>query len=85
MGRLFTTTDLTRPRRLSAIAVAAWFIAAVVAGRAGIFDNPRAPPFALLGFVLVPMLGFGTAYLPHGRSATMSARPAGVHGQSLQM
>ena len=59
----FTTTDLTRPRRLSAIAVGAWFIAAAVAGRAGTFDNPGGPPFALLGFILVPMVGFGAAYL----------------------
>ena len=57
------TTDLALPRRLSAIALAAWLMAALVAGRAGVFDRPGRPPFELLGFVVLPMAGFGTAYL----------------------
>ena len=56
------TTDLALPRRLSATAVAAWLIAALVAGGAGVFDRPGRPPFELLGFVVVPMAAFGTAY-----------------------
>jgi hypothetical protein len=50
-------------RTSSAIVLAAWFIAALTAGLAGVFDRPGRPPFELLAFVVLPMAGFFTAYV----------------------
>ena len=66
------TTDVARPRRLAMIGLATWFIAAVVAGRAGIFEGSDRPPLGLLGFVLLPIASFATAYLASGAFRTFT-------------
>lgn len=68
----FTTTDLARPRRLAVIGLTTWFIAAVGAGRAGIFEGSDRPPLGLLGFVLLPIASFATAYLASGAFRTFT-------------
>jgi hypothetical protein len=50
------------PRRLTFLAVGAWFAAAVVAGALGMVNRPGEPPFVLAGLLLVPIAGFVLAY-----------------------
>jgi len=50
-------------RRLTILAVGAWFVAALVAGALGVVNQPGRPPLALAGFLGVPIVGFGLAYL----------------------
>jgi hypothetical protein len=50
-------------RRLTILAVGAWFVAAFVAGALGVVNEPGRPPLALAGFLGVPILGFVLAYL----------------------
>jgi len=66
------TTDVAPPRRLTMIGLATWFIAAVVAGRAGIFEGSDRPPLELLGFVVLPIASFATAYLASGAFRTFT-------------
>lgn len=59
------TLDDTRigfARTLGVLSVLAWFAAACLAGLRGLVDQTGRPPFALLGFVAVPILGFVAAY-----------------------
>jgi hypothetical protein len=67
------TPELALPKRLSAIALAAWFIAAFTAGAAGLLDRPGRPPFELLVFVVLPIGGFGTAYFASRRFRAFTA------------
>ena len=49
-------------RRLTILAVIAWFAAAVAAGASGMVSVPGRPPLALAGFLAIPIAGFVTAY-----------------------
>jgi hypothetical protein len=48
--------------RLTILAVAAWLVAASVAGALGIVNEPGRPPLVLAGFLTLPILGFVAAY-----------------------
>jgi len=50
-------------RTLTVLAVVAWFVAAFVAGLRDVVNQPGRPPLILLGFVVIPILGFLAAYL----------------------
>jgi len=54
---------ITRARRLTVLAVVAWFTAAFLAGALGIVNEPGRPPLVLASFLVIPILGFVTAYL----------------------
>jgi hypothetical protein len=54
--------DIAHARSLTALAVAGWFAAAVIAGLSGWVNQPGRPPLALLGFIVVPIAGFIAAY-----------------------
>jgi len=56
------TVPVAVARILSILAVLGWFAAAYLAGLAGIVNQSGQPPFVLLGFVVVPILGFVAAY-----------------------
>ena len=47
--------------------VGAWFAAAVVGRLTGVFSEPDAPPLRVGLFVLVPILGFSSAYFLSSR------------------
>jgi hypothetical protein len=49
-------------RTLTVLALAAWFAAACIGGQSGIINEPNRPPLVLLAFIVVPIVGFVTAY-----------------------
>ncbi len=49
-------------RRITILAVIAWFLAAFAAGAMGIVNEPGRPPLVLASFFVVPILGFVVAY-----------------------
>src|SRR5262245_15400290 len=49
-------------RRITILALVAWFLAAVVAGAMGIVNEPGRPPLVLASFFVVPVLGFVLAF-----------------------
>jgi Na+/proline symporter len=50
-------------RRLAIFAVIVWFVAAFIAGLAGIINEPNRPPLLLASFISVPIIGFIAAYI----------------------
>lgn len=55
-------TRIKLARRVTILAVAAWFTASAIAGALGIINEPGRPPLVLAGFLALPILGFATAY-----------------------
>ena len=49
-------------RRITILALVAWFVAAVTAGALGIVNEPGRPPLVLASFFVVPILGFVLAF-----------------------
>jgi hypothetical protein len=49
-------------RRLSLFVVGIWFIGALLGGALGLFNTPGKPPGLLAIFILLPIVGFITAY-----------------------
>jgi hypothetical protein len=49
-------------RRIAILAVIVWFATAVIAGLAGIINEPDRPPLVLGTFILLPIVGFVAAY-----------------------
>jgi hypothetical protein len=50
-------------RTLSIVAVVGWFAAACAGGLTGVVNQPGRPPLPLLGFIVLPMVGFVAAYV----------------------
>jgi hypothetical protein len=50
-------------RTLTVLALGAWFAAAWLASLLGIINQPSRPPLVLLAFIVLPIVGFVTAYL----------------------
>jgi hypothetical protein len=66
-------------------AVIVWFIAALVVGVTGTINEPGRPPVVLASFILVPIIGFITAYLlsPSLRAFTQNINLTIIVGSHL--
>lgn len=54
--------EIRKARRPALLAVAVWFLAAIVAGSLGVVNEPGRPPLVLLSLFALPMLGFAVAF-----------------------
>jgi hypothetical protein len=54
---------VTADGKFAIAAVILWFVAAFIAGLTGIINEPGRPPVVLATFILLPIIGFITAYL----------------------
>lgn len=63
MNATVDTKAIAGARRLTILALATWFVAAFVAGLLDLVNQPGRAPTVILGFLVVPMLGWLAAYL----------------------